>query len=66
MKENNSIKLIIKKKKTKHEKILLLAKTKLTTIEVLISRASIVSHISHDQFVSVNNVLRDHGVWRKK
>ena len=66
MKENNSIKLIIKKKKTKHEKILLLAKTKLTTIEVLISRASIVSHISHDQFVSVNNVLRDYGVWRKK
>ena len=62
MKENNSIKLIIKKKKTKHEKILLLAKTKLTTIEVLISRASIVSHISHDQFVSVNNVLRDYGV----
>ena len=61
MKENNSIKLIIKKKKTKHEKILLLAKTKLTTIEVLISRASIVSHISHDQFVSVN-VLRDYGV----
>ena len=62
MKENNSIKLIIKKKKTKHEKILLLAKTKSTTIEVLISRASIVSHISHDQFVSVNNVLRDYGV----
>ena len=62
MKENNSIKLIIKKKKTKHEKILLLAKTKLTTIEVLISRTSIVSHISHDQFVSVNNVLRDYGV----
>ena len=66
MKENNSIKLIIKKKKTKHEKILLLAKTKLTTIEVLISRTSIVSHISHDQFASVNNVLRDYDVWRNK
>ena len=62
MKENNSIKLITKKKKMKHEKILLLAKTKLTSIEVLISRASIVSYISYDQFVSVNNVLRDYDV----
>ena len=33
-------------------------KTKLNTIEVLISRALIDSYISHNEFVSVNNYLR--------
>ena len=31
----------------------------LNTVEVLISRALINSDISHDEFVSVNNVLRE-------
>ena len=32
----------------------------LNTIEVLISKALIDSYISHDEFVSVNNVLREY------
>ena len=38
----------------------MLAKSKLNSIEILISKALIDSHISHDEFVSVNNVLRKH------
>ena len=52
-------KSIIKKKK-KHDKILMLRKDKLNTIGVLISKALIDSYISHDEFVSVNNVLREY------
>ena len=47
-------KLIIKKKKTKHDEIVLLAKTKLNSIEVLISKALMDSYISHDEFVLVH------------
>ena len=47
------------KKYKKHDKIVLLGKDKLNTIEVLISKALIDSYISHDKFVSVNNVLRE-------
>ena len=50
-------KSIIKKKKKKHDKIVLLGKDKLNTIEVLISKALINSYITHDKFVSVNYVL---------
>ena len=39
---------------------MLLGKDKLNTIEVLISEASIDSYNSQDEFVSVNNVLREH------
>ena len=46
-------KLIIKKKKEKHDKIVLLGKDKLNTIEVLIYKAIIDSYISHDKLVSV-------------
>ena len=52
-------KSIIKKKKKKHDKIVLLGKAKLNTIEVLISKSLIDSYISHDKFVSVNYVLRE-------
>ena len=41
-------KSIIKKKKKKHDKIVLLAKSKLNSIEVLISKVLIVSNISHN------------------
>ena len=41
-------KSIIKKKKKKHNKILFLAKSKLNSIEVLISKALIESVISHN------------------
>ena len=54
-------KSIIQKKKKKHNKRLLLAKSKLSSIEVLISKALIDSSISsHDKFVLINNVLKDY------
>ena len=40
--------------------MVLLGKDKLNTIEVLISKALIDSYISHDEFVSVNNVLKEY------
>ena len=47
---------IIKKKK--HDKIVLLAKSKLNSIEVLISKALIDSVIGYDEFVLTNNFLK--------
>ena len=43
--------LSIIKKKKKHNKIVLLAKSKLNSIEVLISKALIDSNISQDEFI---------------
>ena len=57
---------IIKKKKKKHDKIVLLRKDKLNNIEVLISKASINSYISHDEFASVNNALRKYNEIKKE
>ena len=37
--------------KKKHDKIVLLAKSKLNSFEALISKALIDSNISHDEFV---------------
>ena len=45
----------INKKKKKHHKIVLLAKSKLNSKEVLISKALIDWIISHDEFVLINN-----------
>ena len=45
---------------------MLLAKTKLDTIEVLISKALNNSYISHDEFVSVNNVLREYNEMKEE
>ena len=39
---------------------MLLGKTKLNAFEVVISKALINSYISHDKFVSINNVLREY------
>ena len=50
---------IIKKKRKKHDKIVLLAKSKLNNIEDLISKTLIDSNISHDEFVLRNNVLEE-------
>ena len=41
-------------------KIVFFGKDKLNTIEVLISKALIDSYISDDEFVLVNNVLREY------
>ena len=38
----------------------LLAKSKLNRIEVLISKSLIDSNISHDEFVSINNMLKEY------
>ena len=42
-----------KKKKKKHDKILMLAKSKLNSIETLISQALIDMDISHEEFITV-------------
>ena len=44
----------------KHDKIVLLWKSKQGTIEVLICDVLINSYISHNEFVLVNNVLREY------
>ena len=44
---------ITKKKKKKHNKILMLAKSKLNSIETLISQALIDMEISHEEFVTI-------------
>ena len=44
----------------KRDKIVLLAKSKLNSIEVLISKALVDSVISHDEFVLRNNVLKEY------
>ena len=59
-------KSIIKNKKKKHDKIVLFRKYKLNTIEVLISKALTDSYISHDGFVSVNNVLREYNEMKEE
>ena len=46
----------MKKKKKRHDKIVLLAKSKLNSIEILISKVLMDWNISHDKFVLVNKV----------
>ena len=58
-------KSIIKKNKNKHDKIVLLAKSKLNSTEVLISKALIDSNISHDQFVLIKNILKEYDNMKK-
>ena len=53
-------KSMIKKKKKKHDKVVLLAKTKLNSIEILISKALIDSNVSHDELVSMYNALKEY------
>ena len=60
-------KSIIKKKKKekRHDKIVLLAKSKLSSIEVLISRALVDSLISHEEVVLINKVLKEYDKMKK-
>ena len=44
----------------------MLEKDKLSNIEVLIYKTLIDSYISHDEFVSVNNVSREYNELKKK
>ena len=41
-------------------------KDKLNTIEVLISKILNDSYVSHDEFFSINNVLREHNKMKKE
>ena len=59
-------KSIIKKKKKKHDKTVLSTKSKLNSIEVLISKALIDSNISHEEFVWINNVLKEFYVMKEE
>ena len=52
----------IKKKKKKHDKTVF----QFNNIEVLISKSLINSYISHDEFVSVNNVLKEYNEMREE
>ena len=51
---------IIKKKSKKHDNIKLMAKAKLNTMKVMISKLIIDSCINHDEFVPVSNVFREY------
>ena len=50
---------MIEKKKKKHNKVELLAKSKLNNIEVVISKALIDSNIRHDKLVLINKEFYD-------
>ena len=63
--EIKKYKSIIKKKKKKHVKIVLLAKSKLNSMEVLISKTLIHSGISCDEFVLINNVVKKYSEKKK-
>ena len=59
-------KYIIKEKKKKHNKKLLLAKSKLNRIEVLNSKTLIDSNISHDVFVLIKDVLNEYNKMKEE
>ena len=55
---------MIKKNKNKPDKVVLLAKSKLNKIEVPFSKALIGSNISHDEFLLINNMLKEYTIYR--
>ena len=60
---------IIKKKKKKHDidsKMVLIAKSKLNSIEGLLSKALIDSVISHDEFGLINNLLKEYNEMKEE
>ena len=48
---------ITRNKKKKHDKILMLAKSKLNSIETLVSQALTDMEISHEEFVTILNEI---------
>ena len=56
----------ITEKKKKHNKTILFAKSKLNSIEVLISKALIDLNISLDEIVFINNVLKHYNDTKKE
>ena len=59
-------KSIIKQKKKKHDKIVLLAKSKLNNKEILISKALNDSVVSHDEFVLISNMLKEYNEMKEE
>ena len=59
-------KSLIKKKKKKHDKTELLAKSKLNSIKVLISKVLIDLVISHIEFALINNVLKEYNEMKEE
>ena len=51
-----------KKQKEKHDKILMLAESKLNSIETLVSQALIDMEISHEEFITI---LKEKGKYEK-
>ena len=49
-----------------HDKIVLMGKDKLNTIEVLIFKSLIGSYISHDKCISVNIIFREYNEIKNK
>ena len=49
-----------------HDEIVLLGKVKLNTIKILISKSIIDSYISHDEFISVDSVLREYNEMKQE
>ena len=47
-------------------RIVLLAKWKLNSVEVLISKVLVDSVISHDEFVLMNNVLKEYNKMKEE
>ena len=56
---------MIKKKMRKHNKIILLPKPKLNSRDVFISKVLIDLCISNNEFVLVNNVLKEYDDMKK-
>ena len=46
--------------KNKHDKTVLLSKSRLNTLEILIFKDMVDVNISHEEFASVNNVLLEY------
>ena len=65
LQESKGMRQLSKKEKI-YDQIVLLGKTKLDTTEVLISKALIGLYISHDDFVSVNNLLREYNEMKEE
>ena len=56
----------MKKKRKKHDNIVLLGKVKLDAIKFLLPEALTDSFVSHNKFVSVSNVLREYNETKKQ
>ena len=57
---------MIKKNKQKHDKIVLLAKSKLNSTKFLISNALNNPNFRHDKVVLINNVLKEFDYMNKE